>query len=541
MVLTRTAAPLVRPEQKVRHLALDESGDTVAWVEGGRTVFLAKLDGTCRASTVSTFETEHAVSCLVFHRSRLVVGDDLASLSFYDLEGNMLEKQDIDGGVQACHVMGLRLAVLSGMGEVFLAQFEREPQNLSRHHDLGDVVHLTVHADRVFVAEQGGQVLSMTASEVLWRRQARGEHGERITGIGSTSNGRLFLTREGHALVAGDEEAIEFELWNHGALVCRIDVSKRLLTSSPASEGAVLGFDDGSVCRLSEDGVMETAFETAYPVFSCLEHGAHLVASSWFYIHGEANGGVWKIEHQGMPQMLCLHAEKSLLVFAGDDQNDYTSPEPIGIVDLKEMAYTVDDADLSAWFQMQNSKPPPTAEELYAKSDDVYNLLSDDERASMANPEGIEVSSDVLLAALEVEPMPSEVPAAIIDEDDLLLALENNESLSDEESEQLMDALNASVSEVIPPRAIAGDDQRHTAEDDGTCLVLLDGRGSFDPQGRIVGWSWHDARGQELSASAQLRLKLPVGNHRFELRVVDSEGSWTTDSLSVHILDGLTS
>ena len=104
-----------------------------------------------------------------------------------------------------------------------------------------------------------------------------------------------------------------------------------------------------------------------------------------------------------------------------------------------------------------------------------------------------------------------------------------------------MDALNASVSEVIPPRAIAGDDQRHTAEDDGTCLVLLDGRGSFDPQGRIVGWSWHDTRGQELSASAQLRLKLPVGNHRFELRVVDSEGSWTTDSLSVRILDGLTS
>ena len=37
--------------------------------------------------------------------------------------------------------------------------------------------------------------------------------------MGVTRNGSLFLTREGHALVAGEEEAIEFEMWVNGS--CR--------------------------------------------------------------------------------------------------------------------------------------------------------------------------------------------------------------------------------------------------------------------------------------------------------------------------------
>ena len=79
------------------------------------------------------------------------------------------------------------------------------------------------------------------------------------------------------------------------------------------------------------------------------------------------------------------------------------------------------------------------------------------------------------------------------------------------------------------------------AGEDGTCVVVLDGRGSYDPQNQIVTWSWHDQTGRELAASSQLKLKLPVGQHRFELRVVDRQGAWTTDALVIHIVDGSTS
>ena len=126
-------------------------------------------------------------------------------------------------------------------------------------------------------------------------------------------------------------------------------------------------------------------------------------------------------------------------------------------------------------------------------------------------------------------------------EDDLLNALQGVEELTLDDTEGLLDALSVAVDDFIPPRAIAGDEQRHTAGEDGTCVVVLDGRGSYDPQNQIATWSWHDQTGRELAASSQLKLKLPVGQHRFELRVVDRQGAWTTDALVIHVVDGSTS
>ena len=101
---------------------------------------------------------------------------------------------------------------------------------------------------------------------------------------------------------------------------------------------------------------------------------------------------------------------------------------------------------------------------------------------------------------------------ATLDEEELMNALNSTEELSVEETGILLDALSAAVDEVHPPRAIAGDDQRHQSEDDGTCLVLLDGRGSYDPQDQIVQWSWLDERGRELSNTPQLKLRCRLGD-----------------------------
>ena len=43
----------------------------------------------------------------------------------------LAETQTIDGGVQSCRFMGLRVVILSGMGEVLLVQRERDSVNLS--------------------------------------------------------------------------------------------------------------------------------------------------------------------------------------------------------------------------------------------------------------------------------------------------------------------------------------------------------------------------------------------------------------------------
>ena len=437
--------------------------------------------------------------------------------------------------------MDLKAVVLSGMGEVLLVQFERPQVNLSTSLGLNDVLHFAVHAGRIYVAEQGGRVVGMDEAKVVWHRPARGDHGERITGLGLTRGGRLFLTREGHALVAGDEEAIEFELWFNDELQVRYDQRMRLLTSATSPLGAILGYDDGTVHRLLEDGTMEEVLKTGHPIFSCAEYQGEVVASSWFYIHGVVDEQAWKVEHQGMPEMFCYHPNHRRLLFTGDDQNDYTAPEPIGMMNLKEAIYEADTSDLSQWFQVQATAQPLSAEELYGDNDDILEYLTEDERASFTSTSESTIAPESLMAAMEKDIGPSNDHQGDLDEEELLSELNSVEAFTLEETDDLLDALSASVKEIIPPRALAGDDQRHVADEDGSCVVLLDGRGSYDPHNRIVGWSWYDERGLELTNAAQVKLKLPIGHHRFELRVVDGEGSWTMDSLVVHILDGSTS
>ena len=44
MVSTRPVAPLLRPEGKVSHMALNDVSDTIAWVEGAKTVRVGRLE-----------------------------------------------------------------------------------------------------------------------------------------------------------------------------------------------------------------------------------------------------------------------------------------------------------------------------------------------------------------------------------------------------------------------------------------------------------------------------------------------------------------
>ena len=210
------------------------------------------------------------------------------------------------------------------------------------------------------------------------------------------------MTREGHALVAGEEEAIEFEFWENDRLIVREDLRRRLLTSSPSSSGAILGFDDGSVHRLHEDGRMEPVLETGYAVFACLEQNFEVIASSWFYVHGLHDEQPWKIEHQGMPRLMCTSERLGGLVFAGDDQNDYTAAEPIGWVDLSLPVEDLDAAELTLWFQEEAVASPLSAEELYGDDDDVLTFLTDEEQEHMRTGQP-EVAHASLLEAMDGE------------------------------------------------------------------------------------------------------------------------------------------
>ena len=68
MVSTRSVVSLLRPEAKVHHLAVDDSSDSIAWVEGSGTVHLGRLEDGGRLDVTGVFTTQHRVTYLGFHR-----------------------------------------------------------------------------------------------------------------------------------------------------------------------------------------------------------------------------------------------------------------------------------------------------------------------------------------------------------------------------------------------------------------------------------------------------------------------------------------
>ena len=104
-----------------------------------------------------------------------------------------------------------------------------------------------------------------------------------------------------------------------------------------------------------------------------------------------------------------------------------------------------------------------------------------------------------------------------------------------ESSYDLMAELETAIDEIIPPKADSGSDRTVKADADGTALVTLDGTGSYDPQERIESWQWIDSTGKEIADRSKVKVKISIGLHRFDLRVRDSDGSWSTDSLTITV------
>jgi hypothetical protein len=87
-----------------------------------------------------------------------------------------------------------------------------------------------------------------------------------------------------------------------------------------------------------------------------------------------------------------------------------------------------------------------------------------------------------------------------------------------------------------PPVAEAGPDQSVAAGPDCTASVALDGRGSSDPDGDTLYYSWETDFGATYTG-AQPTVILPLGVHTITLTVNDGKGQVSRDSLQVTVED----
>lgn len=544
MVNTLEVSALLRPDAKISHLVTDASRH-IAWAEGDATVCMTVLNDEGAFEPNTVIAHGHRVTGLLYHMGHLVVSDESLGCTFYDAQGEAVEVHSLEAGVLSMETWRHRVGVIDGLGHVHVLQRGHESVALSERLQLGECNAIAASDDTLYIACHDGSLVQANDSTVLWRRPIRGEHGEQITAMGVSHRGVLFLTREGHALVGGDEEAIEFEGWLNGELLVRTDMKARLRTSYTTSDVTCLGFDDGTVHFLQDDGSLTHGLSTGHPIRALIHHEGHVLAGSWFYINGlDADGRSWTVEHQGMPAHFGMLAN-GVVVFAGDDQNDYTAPEPVGRINLLAELHDVDPSELTMWFEAPNAPVAASAEELYGADagEEVLHLLTSDEQVAYNQGGPVDETMGDLLADLESDDdaFAPEAPPLLEEEDLLGPALDGTLDAAMEPSDDLLTTLTSQHAVFEAPQANAGDDQELVTGPGGSVAVHLDGRATLDPHDQIRAWSWTDASGRELANTPLLQLNLPVGAFGFDLKVLDANGTWTTDRVSVVVKSGSTS
>jgi hypothetical protein len=536
MVMTRAAHIAFKPEHKVALLCLSSNGQFVSWADQSGLVSLATVSEDQTLDVKGIWHSSGTVVGLCLRGQRAYVLDDVEGLSCVNREGEVDWHVPVAGGGFSLHKGPTDMAVIDALGRLLRIGYDGSATDLTSQFE--GILDAMYAREFLVLSHEDGSVKALKGSQVVWDRPVRGEVGESITALGMDASGHLIIGREGYALVDGEEEALEMETWclDGQGLLFRCDLKTRLTHITPGLGSVVCGFDNGSVTHY-KDNEHQELLNTGFAVQSLMVRQNHVVVSSWFYLLGvEAGSEPWKIEHQGMPMLLEASNDGSVCFFAGEDQNDWTEPEPIGFFSLESEARDADPSELTEWFQKPDAEPERSAEEIYRIDDSVGNLLTEEERILMEKPP--EVGLDSLHAALDdftfASPEDEAQGTLNVDAESLLEELDDQlSSMAMMPDEDLFDALNEEVVAPIAPIPKAGDDRVVTCDEDGTAVVLLDGLGSEDLQNRIVMWSWVDSTGKEIATQARAKVRLSAGVHRFELRICDSEGQWSSDTIQL--------
>ncbi|CAI8384436.1 MAG: Uncharacterised protein [Candidatus Poseidoniaceae archaeon] len=464
---------------------------------------------------LSKVHVNSKIVALAWSTNKIVILDEMNGLHVYSMDAEEIWTSEFDaGGAQLC--VGQQILALDGIGT--LRQYTLDGQEYSTTQR--DVRSFAMSNDATLLVLEN-QTVAKTDDQlnIVFHRMQRGEIGEDIVAAGAGAGQTWFVAREGHALVPGEEEALELEVYSNENLLHRRELRGRVKATAASVLSLYLGLDNGDLLSLNNHE-LEDLISFDYPIQSLHLNESTLIIGTWFYIYGfdiETKSIIWQVEHKGMVEGIEID-DSGCMAFFGDDQNDWTGAEPVGICDLNQERIEVDPTFLQGWFEEEMVEVETNPEIVYRNVDDFTNLLSEEEQQSYEQSmQELVIGLDSLTAAMN-----EEISSQSVDdtEDDL---------------DELLQFLHEDADEVILPKANAGENQTIRLHDAETVIVTLDGSQSSDPQDRIQSWSWLDGTGREISTEAKVRVKLSPGIHQFELRVFDSEGGMTSDSLQITI------
>ena len=523
-MLTYEASITFAPHSTVTGLVLSPDGETIAWSESNGSVNIYQ-----DIKKVIEIKCEGVVTGLTFHQEHLIISDDAFGIKSFDYSGNKSWSCEVPGGVSMFKIANNFIAIVDNLGRLLTADFDGELINSNLPYS--SIINLETYVQGIIIVQEDGGVYCFNGNQNIWIRPKRGDVGESITALGISHDGHLIIGREGYALVPGDEEALELEIWDisRNRLITRLNLNNRLLQVNSDDNKSIIGLDDGSVFlieeQISEDfKLKEPTMECKYPVKTLSICNSTIVAGAWFYIHGlNSDGKTWIVEHQGIVQYSVYSKKTNCLYFAGDDQNDFTDTEPIGCINFGNKPHTVDKSELTLWFERKEVVAQLSADEIYSDDDKMSELLNTE--SIVGNQEMILKDEQFtnLLSALGDDIEANNYP--------------DKESVGIElDGDYLLDELLDDVIANKPLVANAGGDMTYHSDDDDSAVIILDGTATKNQQGKVIKWSWTDDTGREISTLAKFRAKLSIGIYRFELRVSDSEGNSTADSVQIEVV-----
>ncbi|MGB0463488.1 MAG: PKD domain-containing protein [Candidatus Poseidoniaceae archaeon] len=505
------------PQSTVVELAISKDGNFLAWAEK-----MGLLNISVDGIKTKSFSIEGEIQGLFFRKKHLYAGDDNFGIRCFDENLEAIWECQINGGTSIIEQCDEFVAVVDNLGRLVIVDYLGKI--VSNNLPFTSIINILRSDLGLIIVQEDGSVFCFDGRKIIWNRPPRGEVGESITCVGSNLSGELVIGREGYALVPGDEEALEIEVWDikNNKLLMRNEIKNRLTKISPASNSSFLGFDNGSIRRLqTTDGIefeiSDVIFDCKFPVKTLNVTDGGIIAGSWFYVHGIMNDGTnWMVEHQGIVQYSAYSKFRDVFYFAGDDQNDYTNIEPIGVIDLSTELIEKDKSELTEWFDSPNAIESVNAEDIYSEDDKFEQLLSNSNSGNDLQDGNL----SNLLSALEddIESMP------------------NNDTVDISDRDVILEDLHEEITVSSMPVASAGEDRIYDAGLDESSIIILDSSETKGDKNRIVSYSWVDETGKEISDLPKLRVKLNKGRYRFELRITDDEGNSTSDTVQVDVI-----
>ena len=412
---------------------------------------------------------------------------------------------EIQSGIEHMAQLEDLICVSDTSGSIIFLNFKGDEVRTQSHGDVNQLAHSVGGRYLAIAKTDGTLLLSSKTGEILQESFADAEDVETISQICFRSDGILLACRDSLGMTLDERPENRLECWHPQRGLLHTTELPAMATSILATEdGAIVGCQNGAILRFRIGKDVEELLIVDNSVSSIIQWDQDLIIGTWFNAMRISSSGelIWSYEHDGLVSEV-LAISSDLIAVIGRSP---AGQNPASVVLLEPNSEPIIPEDESFVYEFSNDAP-----------NEFAGGLSDEE-----------------IAKAEAPPLPSSETNELMD------ALGEELNYIEEEivisQTDLLADLSASAKAInLPPIADAGEDKTISSEDDNTATILLDGSRSYDPDGKIQSYAWQDSNGNIIGDSAQVRVRLPLGTHPFELTVIDDKGAATKAMVTIRI------